>query len=243
MALPTLSDCPLPLPDLAARLQHIRDRVQLASRLSGRPANAVRLLAVTKTFPPAAIEQAVQQGQRCFGENYVQEGVAKIIALSVQPTLPPLEWHFIGPIQSNKTRAIAEHFDWVQSLDRLSIAQRLSDQRPSQLPALQVLIQVNISAEDSKSGVSPDAALTLAMAVAQLPRLHLRGIMAIPRPDMTPDEQRDCFERLHRLWETCRLSFPDVDTLSVGMSDDFELAIAAGSTMVRIGSAIFGERT
>lgn len=228
---------------LQMRLAEVKSRVAAAAFTSGRSPESVRLLAVSKTFGAPIVAQAARLGQTCFGENYVQEGVAKIQALSQQSHLPKLEWHFIGPIQSNKTRLIAEHFDWVQSLERLSVAQRLSNQRPPNLPDLQVLIQVNISAEPSKSGVTVQEALDLAGAVANLPRLCLRGIMAIPQAGMSDQAQQACFGQMQQLWQTLKQQFARVDTLSMGMSADFEQAIAAGSTMVRVGSAIFGERT
>jgi pyridoxal phosphate enzyme (YggS family) len=240
---------------LAACLQAVRTRIQAALAAAGRPGTAAQLLAVTKTFGPPVVAAAARLGQQRFGENYAQEAIAKIAALRAYPGLPALEWHFIGPIQSNKTRLIATHFHWVQSIDRLSIAQRLSDQRPVDLPPLQVLIEVNISGEASKSGVDPAQLPVLALAIGRLPRLRLRGLMAIPQPGRTPADQRAAFARLRALLEPVRQALAadpqhapggadqDLDTLSMGMSADFEAAIAEGSTMVRVGSAIFGDRT
>lgn len=250
---------PLPALDAAAQqrlagcLAMVRQRMRAAEAAAGRPAGSVQLLAVTKTFGAPVVAAAARLGQQRFGENYVQEAVAKIDALRRCPGLPALEWHFIGPIQSNKTRSIAAHFDWVQSVDRMNIAQRLSDQRPPQLAPLQALIEVNISGEASKSGVDPAHLPALALAIGALPRLRLRGLMAIPEPGLAAAAQREAFERLHGLLETVRATLaadpqgraaaPGIDTLSMGMSADFEAAIGAGSTMVRVGSAIFGERT
>jgi PLP dependent protein len=222
---------------LADRLANVRARVADAARAGGRAPDAVTLLAVSKTFGPDIVAAAAALGQRAFGENYVQEGVAKIALAGAG-----LQWHFIGPIQSNKTRAIAEHFDWVQSLERVSIARRLSTQRPASLAPLQVLLQVNADAEDTKSGVAPEALLDLAGEIAELPRLALRGLMAIPRPESDAAVLRATFARLRALFERLRAAQPGVDTLSMGMSGDFELAIAEGSTLVRVGSALFGER-
>ncbi len=218
-----------------------------AARRAGRPPQDVALLAVTKTFGTATVAAAARLGQRAFGENYAQEAVAKMAQLHQYPDVPPLQWHFIGPLQSNKTRLVAENFDWVQSLERLSIAQRLDAQRPAGRPPLQVLIEVNVSGEASKSGVAPEALLELALPVAGLPRLCLRGLMAIPAPGLGTEGQAAAFARLRALHATLRAALPApaaarVDTLSMGMSADFETAIAGGSTMVRVGSAIFGER-
>jgi len=229
---------------LAASLERVRARIAAAERLQGRTPGSVRLLAVSKTFGAEAVAAAAALGQLAFGENYVQEAVAKIAALAARPAAPVLEWHFIGPIQSNKTRPIAEHFDWVQSIDRLAIAQRLSAQRPPGRPPLQALVEVNISAEASKSGAAPAQATDLARAVRSLPGLRLRGIMSIPRPGQDAVAQRAEFAALRGLFAALRGEFgPDIDTLSMGMSGDFEMAIAEGSTMVRVGTAIFGERT
>jgi pyridoxal phosphate enzyme (YggS family) len=219
----------------------LHERITKAARAAGRPSEAIRLVAVSKTFGPEVISEAIDAGQRAFGENYVQEAIAKIEALRAAGRPKP-EWHFIGPIQSNKTRAIAEHFDWVQSVDRLKIAQRLSEQRPPALPPLNVLVQVNISGEATKSGVGPEDAAQLAGEIARLPRLRLRGLMAIPEPEPDVDRQRAGFAALRRLFDAIAARGLPLDTLSMGMSADFEAAIAEGSTMVRIGTAIFGER-
>jgi len=196
------------------------------------------VLAVSKTRGAEEVRAAAALGLRDFGENYVQEGLAKIESL----TGLNLCWHFIGPIQSNKTRAIAEHFDWVHSVDRLKIAQRLSAQRPAQLPDLQVCLQVNISGEDSKSGVDPTELTALATAVAQLPRLQLRGLMAIPAPSDTLARQREPFARLRNALVELQATLPMLDTLSMGMSGDLEAAIAEGATIVRVGTDLFGPR-
>ena len=196
------------------------------------------MLAVSKTRDAEEVRAAAALGLRDFGENYVQEGLAKIEALAGLD----LCWHFIGPIQSNKTRALAEHFAWVHSVDRLKIAQRLSAQRPAQLPDLQVCLQVNISGEDSKSGVDPSELLALATAVAQLPRLQLRGLMAIPAPADTLARQREPFARLRDALVALQATLPTLDTLSMGMSGDLEAAIAEGATIVRVGTDLFGPR-
>jgi pyridoxal phosphate enzyme (YggS family) len=210
----------------------------------------VTLLAVSKTFGPEAVIAAVQAGQLAFGENYVQEGVAKIAALAdwaaAQPVPPALQWHCIGPLQSNKSRPVAEHFHWVHSVDRLKIAQRLSQQRPPELAPLQVCLQVNIDGGPNKSGVAPADALALALAVQDLPGLVLRGLMTLPEPSEDAAQMlavhRQARELLARLNASGRLHRP-LDTLSMGMSADLDLAVAAGSTMVRVGTAIFGDRT
>ncbi len=227
---------------LQARLVRVHERISAAARAAGRDPASVRLLAVSKTFDADHVLAAAHAGQRAFGENYVQEGVDKIARLRDAALAPPLEWHFIGPLQSNKTRPIAEHFDWVQSVDRLRIAQRLSEQRPAHLAPLDVLLQVNISGEATKSGVPEQEAAALATAVAALPRLRLRGLMAIPAPASGLDAQRAPLAALRRLFDTLRSSLqdPTFDTLSMGMSDDLEAAILEGATMVRIGTALFG---
>jgi pyridoxal phosphate enzyme (YggS family) len=228
---------------LQAKLDRVNGRISAAAQAVSRDPNDIVLVAVSKTFGVDAVLDAVAAGQTRFGENYVQEAVEKIAA--VRAALPDarLEWHFIGPIQSNKTGAIAEHFDWVQSVDRLKIAERLSRQRQVTRPPLNVLVQVNISGEASKSGVAPADASSLATAVARLPNLRLRGLMAIPEPAIDPLEQQAAFGRLRQLFDGMRREHgPDWDTLSMGMSADLEAAIAAGSTMVRIGTAIFGAR-
>lgn len=198
------------------------------------------LLAVSKTFPAVTIREAVAAGQHRFGENYVQEALDKMAQLA--DLRSQIEWHMIGPIQSNKTRAVAEHFDWVHTVDRLKIAQRLNDQRPPELPPLQVCIQVNTSGEDSKSGTSPDEALALARAVAALPRLKLRGVMALPAPTADAAEQNRQLAAVRVVYEHLRSQGLPLDTLSMGMSADLEAAVAQGSTMVRVGTALFGQR-
>jgi hypothetical protein len=223
-----------------ARLRAVTERIATAARAAGRDPASVSLVAVSKTFPADAVTAVHAAGQVAFGENYVQEAVDKIEAL--RPQRGELEWHFIGPIQSNKTRAIAEQFDWVQSIDRLKVAQRLSEQRLPGLPALNVLLQVNISGEGSKSGVAPDEVAALAQAIGQLPRLKLRGLMAIPEPEADAARQRVPLATMRALFDRLRAAGFAIDTLSMGMSADLESAVLEGSTMVRIGTAIFGER-
>jgi pyridoxal phosphate enzyme (YggS family) len=225
---------------IADNIGTVRARIRRACVAAGRPVETVTLLAVSKRFPAEAVREAAEAGQRRFGENQVQEGVDKIVALRAAGEA--LEWHLIGPLQSNKTRAVAEHFDWVHSIDRLKIAERLAEQRPPELPPLQVCIQVNISGEATKSGVAPAEALALAAAVARLPRLRLRGLMAIPEPAIDIDAQRAPHRALRGLFEAIIAQGLALDTLSIGMSDDLEAAIAEGSTMVRVGTAIFGAR-
>ena len=222
-------------------LQAITATIVAAAQESGRPPDTVQLLAVSKTFGPEAVLEAVQAGQRAFGENYLQEALDKIAALRAQPE--PLEWHFIGPIQSNKTRPIAEHFDWVHTVEREKVAQRLSEQRPAGMAPLQICLQVNISGEASKSGVAPEAVAALAHKVAALPNLTLRGLMAIPEPAVEFEQQRAAFARLRMLYEQLRADGLALDTLSMGMSADMRAAIFEGATIVRVGSAIFGSRT
>jgi pyridoxal phosphate enzyme (YggS family) len=222
-------------------LEEVRQRINTATASAGRAAHSVHLLAVSKTFPAADVEAAFTAGQRAFGENYVQEAAAKVEELT--HLRAQIEWHFIGPLQSNKTRTVAETFDWVHSIDRLKIAQRLSEQRPKNMAALNVCLQVNVSGETSKSGVSPDEAPELARQIAALPNLVLRGLMAIPEPGATLDEQRAPHRRLRELFDSLRAQGLELDTLSIGMSADLEAAILEGSTMVRIGTAIFGTRT
>lgn len=199
----------------------------------------VRLLAVSKTKPVSAIEEAIQAGQKAFGENYVQEGVEKIAYFNQQADL---EWHFIGPLQSNKTKLVAAHFDWIQTVDRLKIAQRLSEQRPADKAPLNVLIQINISDEASKSGIAPEEMLPLAKEIALLPNLKLRGLMAIPKPEHEPAQQKIALSKMQQLFNRLQTEFEGIDTLSMGMSDDMAAAIECGSTMVRIGTAVFGAR-
>lgn len=199
----------------------------------------VRLLAVSKTKPVSAIEEAIKAGQKAFGENYVQEGVEKIAYFNQQADL---EWHFIGPLQSNKTKLVAAHFDWIQTVDRLKIAQRLSEQRPADKAPLNVLIQINISDEASKSGIAPEEMLPLAKEIALLPNLKLRGLMAIPKPEHEPAQQKIALGKMQQLFNRLQTEFEGIDTLSMGMSDDMAAAIECGSTMVRIGTAVFGAR-
>jgi len=223
---------------ISANLQAVRGRIDAAARAAGRDPASVSLLAVSKTWPADSVRIAAAAGQRCFGENYVQEGCEKAAALAALA----LEWHFIGPLQSNKTRPVAEGFDWVHSVDRLKIAERLSAQRPSGRAPLNVCLQVNVSGEASKSGCSPADAIALAHAIATLPNLRLRGLMCIPEPTDDVAAQRRAFGDLRQLYERLRRDGLPLDTLSMGMSHDIEAAIAEGSTMVRVGTAIFGER-
>ena len=223
---------------IAGNLQTVRDRIAAACARAQRTASEVTLLAVSKTFGPEAVREAHAAGQRAFGENYVQEAVEKMALLADLP----LEWHCIGPIQSNKTRLVAQHFAWAHTIDRLKIAQRLSEQRPPGLPPLQVCIQVNVDGGATKAGVAPDEALTLAREVAALPNLRLRGLMTIPEPSDDFAAQVAVHERAAQLLQDLREAGLALDTLSMGMTADLEAAIAAGSTMVRIGTAIFGGR-
>ncbi|HUH37581.1 MAG TPA: YggS family pyridoxal phosphate-dependent enzyme [Spongiibacteraceae bacterium] len=216
----------------------VQSRIRAAAEAAGRAPGDVGLIAVSKTRPAAAIREAYAAGLHQFGENYLQEALAKQAELADLP----LTWHFIGPIQSNKTRAIAEQFDWVHSVDRLKVAQRLSAQRPAGLPPLQLCLQVNISGEVSKSGAAPDALETLAAAVCALPGIRLRGLMAIPAASDDPAIQRAAFARLRALLQRLQRQHPQLDTLSMGMSADLEAAIAEGATLVRIGTDIFGPR-
>ncbi len=227
---------------LQENLRRVHERINSAARAVQRTADAITLVAVSKTFGAEAVAALARCGQRDFGESYVQEAVDKVARMRALAPGPELRWHFIGPIQSNKTRAIAEHCDWVQSVDRLKIAQRLSEQRPAGRAPLAVLLQVNISGEATKSGAAPDEAAALAEAIARLPRLALRGLMAIPAPTPDAARQREQFARLRELFERLRARGLPLDTLSMGMSDDLEAAIAEGATMVRVGSAIFGAR-
>jgi len=219
-------------------LQAVLRRIDAAVTAAGRAPGSVGLLAVSKTWPAEDVAAAYAAGQRAFGENQEQEAARKIAALAHLP----LEWHFIGPIQSNKTRPIAERYAWVHSIDREKIARRLSEQRPDALGPMMVCIQVNISGEASKSGVEPAAALSLAQSVAVLPRLRLRGLMAVPAPSDDVQAQREQFRRLKAIFDTIRSHGIELDTLSMGMSDDLEAAVAEGSTIVRVGTAIFGRR-
>lgn len=223
---------------IATNLQAVRARIADAAIAAGRPPQSVSLLAVSKTKPLSDVLAAAAAGQRAFGENYVQEGVEKCSATIDHK----FEWHFIGPLQSNKTRPVAEHFAWVHSIERLKIAERLSAQRPADLPPLQVCVQVNVSGETSKSGCAPAEALALCRAVAALPRLQLRGLMAIPEATDDVAAQRRPFRQLREIYESIRAGGLALDTLSMGMTHDLEAAIAEGATIVRVGTAIFGER-
>lgn len=224
---------------ISTNLQAVRVRIAAAAQLAGRAVEDIRLLAVSKTFPPERVREAAQAGQIAFGENYLQESLEKIAALADLG----LEWHFIGPLQSNKTRPVAEHFSWVHGIERLKIAERLSAARGAARPLLQVCIQVNVSGEASKSGVSPGEAAALAHAVAGLPNLRLRGLMAIPEPTDDMPLARQRFAMLRELLEALNKAGMALDTLSMGMSHDLEAAILEGATIVRVGTAIFGERT
>ena len=223
---------------IAQNLQRVETRITSACQGAGRERASVRLLAVSKTFGALEVRLAHAAGQRAFGENYIQEGVDKIQALQDLA----LEWHCIGPVQSNKTRLVAAHFDWVHSIDRLKTAERLSAQRPASLPPLQVCIQVNLDGGENKSGVAPDQALALAEAVAVLPHLQLRGIMTIPEPAENELAARAVHHQAKDLFDALNAAGLNVDTLSMGMTGDLEAAIAEGSTCVRVGTAIFGQR-
>jgi pyridoxal phosphate enzyme (YggS family) len=233
---------------VTTNLMLVRQRLELAALAAKREPEDIQLLAVSKTFPAMAVEEAMHAGQIAFGENYVQEGVEKIQQLA--KLRPWLEWHFIGPLQSNKTREVAEHFDWVHSIDRLKIAERLSSQRAEfpNLGELQVCVQINVSKEDSKSGLHLEEVEILCNAIAQLPNITLRGLMAIPAPSDDISQQRQAFSVIRECFIGIKakhsndVGYDFFDTLSMGMSDDMEAAIAEGSTMVRIGSAIFGKR-
>ena len=220
-------------------LVQVRKRIALASQAVGRSPEAVKLLAVSKTMPAQAVREAYAAGQLAFGENYIQEGVDKIASLADLP----LEWHCIGPIQSNKTKLVAENFAWVHSIDRLKIAERLSAQRPSHLSPLQVCLQVNVDGGSNKSGVAPEELLALAQAVAKLPHLQLRGIMTIPEPAETEVEVRAVHHQAKTLFDNLNHAGLKLDTLSMGMTSDLEAAVAEGSTCVRVGTAIFGARS
>jgi pyridoxal phosphate enzyme (YggS family) len=224
---------------ISTNLQAVRARIAAAAQLAGRAVEDIRLLAVSKTFPPERIREAAQAGQIAFGENYLQESLGKIAALADLG----LEWHFIGPLQSNKTRPVAEHFAWVHGVERLKIAERLAEARGAERPPLQICIQVNVSGEASKSGVSPGETAALAQAVAALPNLKLRGLMAIPEPTDDMPLARQRFTMLRELRDSLNKAGMALDTLSMGMSHDLEAAILEGATIVRVGTAIFGERT
>ena len=227
---------------ISDNLQAVHQAITTAAGTVSRDVHAVKLLAVSKTFGIDAVIEAAAAGQRAFGENYVQEAVDKISAAKTQEPTLDLEWHFIGPIQSNKTRLIAEHFDWVHSVDREKIARRLSEQRPSNLPPLNLCLQVNSSGEASKSGVSIDEAVAVAQAISTLPNVRLRGLMAIPEPTDDVGLQRAAFAQIRHLFDQCIGAGLPMDTLSMGMSADLGAAIAEGATIVRVGSAIFGKR-
>ncbi|SUT85763.1 alanine racemase domain-containing protein [Actinobacillus ureae] len=222
---------------ISQNLSQINQQIQQISQQFNR--TNVRLLAVSKTKPVEAIEEAISAGQTAFGENYVQEGVEKIAYFAQQPNL---EWHFIGSLQSNKTRLVAENFDWIQTVDRLKIAERLNAQCPENKAPLNVLIQINISDEASKSGIQPEGLDELAKAISQLPNLRLRGLMAIPKPESEAEQQKIALHKMQQLFDRLQAEFEGIDTLSMGMSDDIQSAIECGSTMVRIGTAIFGAR-
>ena len=224
---------------IATQLQAVHARIAAACHAAGRDPAQVGLLAVSKTFGAEAVRAAHAAGQTAFGENYIQEAVDKMAALADLP----LQWHCIGPIQSNKTRLVAEHFHWAQTVDRLKIAQRLSEQRPVHLPPLQVCLQVNVDGGATKSGVAPEELPALARAVTQLPRLQLRGLMCIPDPQPDDAAMRAVFLRARALYDELRAAGLPLDTLSMGMSGDLESAVAAGSTLVRVGTAIFGGRS
>jgi pyridoxal phosphate enzyme (YggS family) len=223
---------------IGANLQAVRARIERAARLAGRPPQEIHLIAVSKTWPAECVAEAHACGQHAFGENQAQEGVGKILQLRDLP----LEWHFIGPIQGNKTRLISEHFQWAHSVERDRIAVRLNDARPAHLPPLNVCIQVNVSGEASKHGVEPGQELELARTIASLSRLRLRGLMAIPEPTRDTSLQQRRFALLREARERLAAAGHALDTLSMGMSDDFEAAIREGATMVRVGTAIFGKR-
>ncbi len=225
---------------IADNLAAVHSRIAQAARAAQRDPASIELLAVSKTFPADDVRTAFSAGQRSFGENYVQEAIAKIETLT--DLRAQIQWHFIGPLQSNKTRPVAEHFDWVHSVDRLKIAQRLSEQRPAHLAPLNVCLQVNVSGEASKSGIAPSEVRALAKEISVLPRLTLRGLMSIPEPTDDVDTQRAQHRTLRELFETLRADGLSIDTLSMGMSADLEAAVLEGATIVRIGTAIFGAR-
>lgn len=223
---------------IAENLRRVQARIAEACTAAQRSLDSVQLIAVSKSFMVEDVREAIAAGQRSFGESYVQEALPKIEQLADLD----LDWHFVGPVQSNKTRDIAAHFDWVHGVDRARIAQRLSEQRPANLRPLQVCVQINISGEASKSGCTPEEAIELCRAIATLPRLRLRGLMSLPAPSNTDENPRAAFARLRELFEHIHAQGLALDTLSAGMSDDMEAAIAEGATLIRIGSAIFGER-
>lgn len=224
---------------IADNLANVRQSIKNAIISAHRPENSVQLLAVSKTKPVSAVREALSCGQKAFGENYLQDALEKISALKDETDI---EWHFIGPVQSNKTKQIAEHFQWVQTVDREKIARRLHEQRPEDLPPLNVCIQVNIDEEETKSGILPRELDALAVTIEHFDNLKLRGIMAIPKANQSPEQTIQSFKKMQSLYHTLQARCASVDTLSIGMSADIPLAIAAGSTMVRVGTAIFGER-
>ncbi|WP_416776298.1 YggS family pyridoxal phosphate-dependent enzyme [Xenorhabdus budapestensis] len=225
--------------NIEQNLHDVRNHIILAAQKCGRSPEEITLLAVSKTKPVEAIAKAIATGQREFGENYVQEGVEKIQQFANHDDLV---WHFIGPLQSNKSRLVAEHFDWCHTIDRLKIAQRLSEQRPKSMAPLNVLIQINISGESSKSGILLEELEELAAIINSLPNLVLRGLMAIPAPESDSERQTDVFREMEQAFIKLKAQYPQIDTLSMGMTDDMAAAIACGSTLVRIGTAIFGAR-
>ena len=229
-------------PQARERLTLVEARIAAALQQSARATNAVQLLAVSKLQSADKIESLYAAGQRAFGENYVQEAVDKIAEFAAKPQYADIEWHLIGPLQSNKTRVVAESFQWVHSVDRLKIAERLSAQRPAHLPPLNICIQVNISGEASKSGCPPEDALALVAAVSQLPQLSVRGLMGMPEPGIGDEATHQQFLMLAGLFAEALSRNALIDTLSIGMSDDLELAVACGSTIVRVGTALFGAR-
>jgi pyridoxal phosphate enzyme (YggS family) len=225
---------------ISDNLQLVRERINTACSRVGRAPDSVTLLAVSKTFPAVTVREAFHAGQRKFGENYVQEGVDKIAELA--DLRDQIEWHMIGPLQSNKTRVVAENFDWVHTVDRMKVAQRLSEQRPAGLPPLQVCIQVNTSGEDSKSGISPGEALGLARAVSALPHLTLRGVMGLPAPSDDLAVQKSQLHAVRVVFDSLVAEGIPLDTLSMGMSADLEIAVEEGSSILRVGTALFGKR-
>lgn len=223
-------------------LQRVHQQIHTAAQNCGRDPQQITLLAVSKNKPVTAIKAAIASGQRAFGENYVQEGVEKIGWLRELSECTGLIWHFIGPLQSNKSRLVAENFDWCHTLDRQQLARRLNDQRPAHRTPLNVLIQINISGEATKAGIPPEDMLSLTALIAECPRLRLRGLMAIPAPESDFQRQLAVSKRMYALYESLQSVHPGVDTLSLGMTDDMPAAVAAGSTLVRIGTAIFGAK-
>ena len=228
--------------DIESRLLAIKEQIASHARQTGRQPEQIKLLAVSKTKPAEAIQAAYQAGQRLFGESYVQEAVTKVQYLKNIPDYADIEWHFIGPLQSNKTRLVAENFDWIHSIEREKIAQRLNEQRPAHLPALNICIQVNISGVQTKSGITADEVFGLAGIISNFPRLKLRGLMTIAENTDDLNIVRDNFLQMQELYNRLKNQYPSVDTLSMGMTDDMAVAIECGSTMVRIGTAIFGSR-